>query len=233
MQSEPTRTIRIVSGADRYTDPWHPFAETSAAIAAIVTDLGETAEVVESEPAALAELDGIDLVVINAGGNPQVELTPDPDWLRAFEACQAWIAAGHPVLGVHTASNAFPDWPTWPAILGGQWVRGRSMHPPRSSATFTAVPEAVGHPALGGLTEVSAHDERYSYLELFAGSVPLLQHRHDDQEHPAVWASDGASEGVRAVYDGLGHGPESYESASRRALLAAELTWLLDPADRG
>lgn len=230
MQPESNPRIRIVSGAGRYTDPWHPFAETSAAIASIVRDRGSAAEVVESEPAALTELDGIDLVVINAGGNPRVELSPDPDWLRAFEAFEAWIAAGHPVLGVHTASNAFPDWPAWPTILGGRWVRGRSMHPPRSSVTFTAVPEAVGHPALGGLTEVSAHDERYSYLELLAGSVPLLQHRHDDQDHPAVWVRDG---NATAIYDGLGHGPESYDSESRRALLCAELGWLLDPPAPG
>lgn len=228
MQSELIRQVRVVSGSGRYTDPWHPFAETSTAIAAVVTDLGHRCEVVESEPAALAELDGVDLLVINAGGNPRVELEPDPDWRRAFGSAEQWVAAGHPVLGVHTASNAFPDWPAWPTILGGRWVRGQSMHPPRSTATFTAVPDAAGHPALGGLTEVTAYDERYSYLQVLAGSVPLLQHRHDDDDHVAVWARPGEA---TAVYDGLGHGPESYESDSRRALLAAELAWLFDPTD--
>lgn len=215
----------MFSGTGRYTDPWHPFAETSAAIAAVARDHGHQVEVVDSDPAALTDLNDVDLVVINSGGNPQVEMEPDPAWQRAFDAFGGWLAAGHPVLGVHTASNAFPDWPQWPGLLGGRWVRGRSMHPERSEFTFTAAPGADGHPALGGLTRVTAYDERYSYLDVHDGSIPLLQQRYEDVDHVMAWARTAGA--VTSVYDGLGHGPESYESAERRRLLAAEIAWLL------
>ncbi len=218
----------MFSGSGRYTDPWHPFAETSAAIAAVATGLGHAVEVTESETAALTDLDGVDLVVINSGGNPQITLAPDPRWQHAFVAFGDWLAAGHPVLGVHTASNAFPDWPAWPGLLGGQWVRGRSMHPERTESTFVAAPGAADHPALGGLTSVTALDERYSYLDVHDGSIPLLQQRYEEIDHVMGWVRP---DGPPAIYDGLGHGPESYESDERRRLLAAEIDWLLDAGD--
>jgi len=217
--------VRIVSGGGRYTDPWHPFAETSAAIASAATELGLTAEVVDPEPEALSDLTDVDLMVINSGGNPEVELTPDPTWSAAFDAFGEWITAGHPLLGVHTASNAFPDWPQWPALLGGRWVRGRSRHPARTEFTFDALPGSLHHPALGGLTSVTAFDERYSYLEVHPEATGLLQHRFEDIDHVIGWArTDGLS---KVVFDGLGHGPESYESAERVHLLSSELRWLL------
>lgn len=230
MQSTSASRIRIISGSGRYTDPWHPFADTSRAIAEIARDLGHDVELVDSEPESLTELAGVDLVVINVGGNPKVTLDPDPAWARSFATFGTWLTAGNPVLGVHTASNAFPDWSAWPSLLGGQWIRGRSMHPERSEFTFLAAPGAADHPALGGLTSVTAFDERYSYLDVQESSTPLLQQGFEDVDHVMGWVR---TVGQPAIYDGLGHGPESYESADRRHLLAAEISWLLDPTDGG
>lgn len=220
--------IRVIAGAGRYTDPWHPFLETSVCIADLLGDLGHQAEVVESTPETITGLAGVDLAIVNCGGNPEVELTPDPAWSRAFGAFGRWIEDGHPILGIHAASNAFPDWPEWPELLGGRWVRGRSHHPPRTEFTFSATPANLGHPALGGLSQVTVVDERYSELELSPAAVPLLQHRLDDADQVMVWTiGDG---GRRAVYDGLGHNAESYDSPDRRRLLAAEVGWLLERA---
>lgn len=218
--------IRVIAGTGRYTDPWHRFVETSQSISGVLTGLGHQVEVLESTPEAFTELSGIDLVVVNCGGNPEVDLPADPTWQAAFDSFAAWIGSGNPILGVHAAANAFPDWRAWPELLGGRWVRGRSHHPPRTEFTFDAAPGSQDHPALGGLQHVTVVDERYSDLEVSDRAVPLLEHVFDDRDHVMVWAIEDA--GRKAVYDGLGHGPESYESSDRRQLLASEVGWLLD-----
>lgn len=218
-------SIRIVAGTGRYTDPWHPFVETAHCIGEVLSGLGHKVEITESTPEAITDLDGIDLVVLNCGGNPAVELPPDPGWQRSFDAFGRWIEAGNPILGVHAAANSFPDWPAWPDLLGGRWVRGRSHHPPRGEFSFDVSPASREHPAVGGLSQVPVVDERYSDLDVSADAIPLLQHRFDDRDHVMVWALDQG--GRRAVYDGLGHNAESYESPDRRQLLAAEIGWLL------
>ncbi|QGN31570.1 ThuA domain-containing protein [Microlunatus sp. Gsoil 973] len=217
--------IRIIAGTGRYTDPWHPFAETARCMADLLGEAGHKVEIAESTPEAFTELTDTDLVVINCGGNPEVELAPEPIWQQSFQAFERWLGSGHPVLGVHAASNAFPDWPAWPELLGGRWVRGRSHHPPRTEFTFKVPPAGRDHPALGGLTHVSVLDERYSELDVSADAVPLLQHRFDDKDQVMAWALQ--RDGRKTVYDGLGHDAQSFASADRRRLLTAEVGWLL------
>lgn len=223
MSDEAIRKARVFSGSGRYTDPWHPFAETSAAIAEVITGLGGwDVQVVQSEPESLTALDGVELLVINSGvGDPETLPGPDAAWARAHAELARWVERGGPVLGTHTAAATFPEWPKWPALLGGRWVRGRSMHPPRGFAAFDL---ASDHPVLRGLDSVEAYDERYSYLEPVGDIVPLLSHEHDGRTHVMAWIHE--TDTVRVIYDGLGHGPESYESPSRRELLRNEIVWL-------
>lgn len=122
-------SIRVLSGHGRYTDPWHPFAEGSAAIREILEAVGHRVEVRDDDVSCLQELDALDLVVVNLGGNVEVELEHDDEWAAAQHEFGQWIRGGGRVLAVHTAANSFPDWPEWPALLGGQWVRGTSWHP--------------------------------------------------------------------------------------------------------
>nr|WP_255371955.1 ThuA domain-containing protein [Cellulosimicrobium sp. CUA-896] len=79
------------------------------------------------------------------------------------------------------------------------------------------------HPVVAGLGPVVADDERYCRLDIAPTSHVLLTAHHDGVDHPVAWVSAGA----RAVYDGLGHGVESYASPSRRDLLRREVDWLL------
>lgn len=133
-------SIRVLSGHGRYTDPWHPFAEGSAAIREILEAVGHRVEVRDDDVSCLQELDALDLVVVNLGGNVEVELEHDDEWAAAQHEFGQWIRGGGRVLAVHTAANSFPDWPEWPALLGGQWVRGTSWHPKRCIATFGKAP---------------------------------------------------------------------------------------------
>ena len=113
-------SIRILSGHGRYTDPWHPFAESSSAIRDILRGAGYRVEVRDDDPSCLSGLDDLDLVIVNLGGNVEVALEYDGKWAAAQRDSGQWIRDGGRVLAVHTAANCFPDWSDWPELLGGQ-----------------------------------------------------------------------------------------------------------------
>lgn len=82
---------------------------------------------------------------------------------------------------------------------------------------------------------MTADDERYADLQVAAGSRVLVVADVAPDEadphgtpgaHPVVWVAPGPG---RVLYDALGHDTRSFASPDRRALLTAELTWLLTP----
>ena len=214
--------MRVLSGVAPYDDPWHRFAETSAAAARVLRDAGHDVEVLDSTAEALGSLDGVDLLVVNCGrgdGQPLGERLDE--WTLAFAHADDWLAAGGVVLGLHTAANTFHDWPGWAGVLGGRWIAGRSFHPPLDEVGFSIVAGAEQHPVLAGLERVEVTDERYSALVLDPSVTPLLQHRHDEVDHVMAWTSD------RAVYDGMGHDARSYQSPDHQRFLVNAAEWLL------
>ena len=56
----------LLSGSGRYQDEWHDFAATSAAIAAVLSDLELDVTVVPTTPERLRAVVGADLLVVNA-----------------------------------------------------------------------------------------------------------------------------------------------------------------------
>lgn len=226
-------TVTIFTGLSRYADPWHPVADTSAEIARVVAGLGSDVELrTDEHPEALADLDGVDLLIVNSGGgDPERPPVYDPAWQSSFDALAAHVAGGGGLLAVHNAATAFPEWPVWADIIGTGWDRGTSGHPEISLAVFEADPSAVDHPVfdgiapLAGVTDrpaVVCHDERYWRLPLHEDITPLLGH-----ETAGAWHVMGWARGERVVYDGLGHDGRSYASAHRRRYLANEIRWLL------
>ncbi len=101
------------------------------------------------------------------------------------------------------------------------------MHPDLDATTVQAAPSPSG--IADHLGDVHVTDERYSFLELVAPEPlnPHLTHRHAGVVHPLAWARQVGERGARVVYDALGHDVRSYASPSRRALLAAEVAWLM------
>ena len=199
--------ILVLSGAGRYADNIHDFDATSEAVSQVLTERGHQVEVRRSYPEALDHLAGADLLIVNTGGGD-----PEEEW-----------EAGKPILGLHPACNTFCDWDLWSSILGGKWVLGVSGHPERSYAVFEPMPEAADHPILRGVEQVVVYDERYSDLDINPLATPLLFHETGEEFHPMCWVM-----GNSVVYDGLGHSPRSYYSASRRQLLCNEVSWLLN-----
>ena len=215
--------ILVFSGAGPYADPWHPFPETSAAIASVLRGGGHDVVVTDSHPGSLLDLDKFDLLVVNSGGRLQEpDATRTRRWAPDHEALGQFHAAGRPILGLHTAVATFPDWPGWASIIGGRWGAD-SGHPAIDIATFFPANGAERHPVWTVLKSVTVFDERYSALQLdVARSEPLVQHEIDGVVHTMGWFAPGP-----VVYDGLGHDARSYESPERRALLLNEVDWLL------
>jgi len=213
--------VLIVSGAGDYSDPWHPFPDTSERLAGI---LGSRYRVTLTTDVAsvLADLtaDEWDLVVLNFGSNGR-ELPTDG---ACVDGILHYVSAGGALLASHVVATAFPADPRWEEILGGRWVRGTTMHPPQGDAEIHILP--TDHPVTRGLHDFVLHDERYSYLRVSPDVEVLATHEHDELEHPVIWAFQRPTS--RVVYDGLGHDARSYDSAQHRDLVLNAAGWLLD-----
>ncbi len=216
------RRVRIVSGSGRYADPWHDFPATSERIARIVAELGPEVETQEQVEESLADLDGVDLVIINIG-NPLPRGGETDRISQTREGLLRHLSQGGSLLAVHSAATSFPGMGEWEQILGGRWVDGTSMHP-KISETLIQV-RTGSHPIVGDLTDFNVFDERYSYLRAGADITVLAEHTHDDLVHPLAWTHQYGP--GRVVLDTLGHGVESYDSAGRVQLLRSEIGWLL------
>jgi type 1 glutamine amidotransferase len=224
----------ILSGAGRYADPWHPFDETSAALAELVRDAGFAVEVADDPDAALAALDaGVRLIVVNAGDpagpRPGAESArgadatpPEASVTTAGEAAlEAAIDRGVGILAVHAAASSLRDHPAFERALGARWLTDVSWHPPIGEAHVHVV---GNHAIVEGLGDFTVFDERYAGLRLLDVIEPIAEHTEGDGRHPLVWAREfGRS---RLVYDALGHDMRSYESAGHRDLIARALDWL-------
>ena len=213
--------VVIVSGSGDYLDRWHPFAETSAELASVITETGHAVEVRTGVEESLLSLGDPGLLVINVG-NPR---TPRPVSLmiEVQEVLLDHLARGGGLLGMHVSATSFTAMPRWPEILGGRWVRGTTMHPPLDRARIRLVD--ADHPIVAGPSEIEVVDERYSYLDVRADVTVLGEHTYEGAAHPMIWTREPPA--GRVVYDGLGHDRRSYESPGHRALLQRAVSWLL------
>lgn len=220
----------ILSGSGRTADPWHPYAETSAELAAIAREAGFDVEIVLGPVEGLAVLaDDVRVVIVNAGDpdGPLPDDAPDPgapaDVLvaRAATRFDAALDRGVGVLAVHSAAATLREIPGFGTALGARWVAGESWHPPIGEALVHLVGH---HPIREGLEDFTVLDERYTGMPLTGVIEPIAEHEEDGIRHPLVWARElGRS---RLVYSALGHDARSYASPEHRVLLHCALGWL-------
>jgi hypothetical protein len=213
--------ILIVSGSGPYADPWHRFLETSRRVAEILDDLGHSIHFTEDVEAGLAQPGPCDALVVNIG-NPTTPRPPD----RLSAASRGLIQhleAGRGLLGIHVSATSLTEMPEWPTLLGGHWIRGRTMHPPQSLTTVQV--RRGEHPIVEDLGDFEVFDERYSYLETSSDIDVLCEHDFEGVRHPLAWARQSGR--GRVVYDALGHDVRSYDSVSHVELVQRSVRWLL------
>lgn len=220
----------VLSGSGRTADPWHPYAETSAELAAIAREAGFEVEIVLGPVEGLAVLpDDVRVVIVNAGDpdGPLPTDAPDPGPApaelveRATARLDTALERGVGILAVHSAAATLREIPAYGEALGARWIAGRSWHPPIGDALV----HVVGHHAIReGLQDFMVLDERYTGMPLTGVIEPIAEHEEDGVRHPLVWARElGHS---RLVYSGLGHDARSYASPEHRDLLHRALRWL-------
>lgn len=205
----------------------HPFPAAAAALASLLEVHGVASVVTEDVEAGLARLDGeaFDLLTVYAlrwsmtqhekyaANRARWAFSLSPEGRRAIER---HLARGGGLLGLHTASICFDDWPEWKSLLGGAWIWGRSSHPPHGPAEVRL--DARDHAMLDGLADFTVTDEVYGDLALEPGVVPLAHARAiGGAWQPILWEHRvGAG---RVVYDALGHDAASLSHPTHRQIL--------------
>lgn len=230
-------TALLLTGHGPYADPWHPFAETSRALAEVATESGLVPVIRTDVDAALAELriGPLPALIIANLGRPDDGTALSADARAGLQR----MLRDLPLLALHAAANAFPDEPAWEARLGGRWVPDVSGHPPLdrfAAHRVGALPAGPGTvegaaaalPAGPDLpSRIAVEDERYLHLRLAEDRHVLYAHQDDDgAPAPTIWVRGGGGAAPRTAYDALGHDLRSYDSAEHRRALRALLGWL-------
>ncbi|QLD11208.1 ThuA domain-containing protein [Microbacterium oleivorans] len=206
----------ILTGMEPYRDLWHGLGATSERVSELLRGWGFDTELTDD---LLAGVDAApDLLVVNIAGRGS---HPDPREARTARGLNRILDERVPVLALHSAAIAFADQPVWRQIIGGRWEPGISGHPQIGTS---AIHVLRGHEITHELDPFAVYDERYSRLTRDSG-VALAEHVEDGVRHELAWALE-ADDGRRAVYDGLGHAVESYDSPGRVELFRREVAWL-------
>jgi type 1 glutamine amidotransferase len=213
----------------------HPFESAAPALAGILADAGLVPEVTFELDRVLAVLsERPDALLVNYAlrwsMTQHEKYAPDRTrWALSIPevACAAiagHVRAGGGLLGLHTASICFDDWPAWGEVLGGRWRWGVSHHPALGPVTASLGGEDV---LTRGLGDFTVTDEAYSELEVepSARVVATVTGVGSTRPQPAVWMHDYGL--GRAVYDSLGHDAASLNHPIHRRLIQRAALWAI------
>jgi type 1 glutamine amidotransferase len=215
---------------------FHPFDDTSALLADLLRPLGVETVVTQDVAEAVAELDGADLLTINALRwrmmNHEKYVPHRSRWAfempeRSAERIEAFVESGGGLLAMHTASICFDTWYGYGHLLGGLWRWGATWHPEAGPVEARLLD---GHPIVAGLVDFQLRDEVYHDLAVDAQVQRLLEARVPGGAWQTVAWCHEPGEG-RVVYDALGHGPESFCCPGHRRFLERSVRWLLGELD--
>jgi len=225
--------VLVLTGGPDYA---HDFVSLGTALQNLFESDGHQVTVVHHPDDAAALLPGsFDVLLINALRWQMLHERYDQmraEWGYSTpestkQAITSFVQAGGGLVGNHTASICFDDWPEWGTVLGGAWNWGRSSHPPLGPVAAHVVPgSAASHPVLAGVpATLELVDEVYGDMDLQPATEVLMTARRtpDDREQPVVWVAQ-YGEG-RVVYDGFGHDVTSVTQADHARLLRNAVRW--------
>lgn len=209
----------------------HAFAETSAALAAILGEAGWATRVETDIGAALDALPGLDLFVVNAlsWSMTQHEKYAGLRDRWAFSLGDEQIAAidhavrgGLRVLVMHTGVICWDAQPLWREIIGGGWQWGVSHHP--DFGAFEVELTDAGRALGAGPARFAIQDEAYHALSPADDCTVRATATLVDGAQPIAWTR---RHGLgRIAVDALGHDTASIAHPGHRALIDGLLGWL-------
>lgn len=132
---------------------------------------------------------------------------------------------------LHHALVSYAEWPDYERIIGGRYVEPDAKKPGtvtdavgwKHDEQVPVVIVAKDHPITAGLSDWVIHDEIYWGYRVSKEVTPLITTTHPRSGKPLGWCrSEGRS---RVVYLQLGHGPEAFNDANYRKLLAQSIRW--------
>jgi type 1 glutamine amidotransferase len=210
-----TNVLLLSGGTAPYTDPWHPFAETSVELEKLVRELGFDVEVSFDPAARLADLSGVDVIVANvpAPSEPVGALEDAAAGLGAF------LARPGGVVALHVSVTTLLGLPDWSSLIGARWTE-KTMHPPKGVWPVSSV---RSHPLAPAVDAFELDDELYSFMTWDSPVDTVIEHELDGSVHPLVWTREVGP--TRVVADALGHAVPSYSSPEHTELLRRALRW--------
>lgn len=215
---------------------FHPFEEASAALAETLEEVGVHSTITQDVEQGLKTLERYDLLTVYALRWRMIQhekYVPYRDeWQFSLsrdgqEAIRSFVERGGGLLGLHTASICFDDWPEWGSILGGAWDWGRSFHPELGPIEIKV--NANVHPITTGIDDFTIKDEIYHYLALEPDVKALLTAEAEDGPQTLFWARNFGQ--GRVVYDSLAHDADSVRHASHQRILKRAALWAIKRPD--
>ena len=132
-----------------------------------------------------------------------------------------WVAGGGALIGVHSASDTWHEWPEYIAMLGGEF----ESHPDQISRNLLVVDAT--HPSTKDLPSPFPLFEEYYVFKNLAPSTVLVT--LDDGAPISWYRKHGAG---RVFYTALGHRDEVWKSSWFQQHLAGAIKWALQPGSR-
>ena len=132
---------------------------------------------------------------------------------------------------LHHALVSYADWPDHERIIGGTYKEPDPNKPGtvteqagyQHDVEIPVVIVAKDHPVTAGLKDFTIHDEIYWGFRVQPDVTPLLTTTQPKSGKPLAWVrTQGKS---RVVFIQLGHGPEAFENANYRKVVAQSIRW--------